>query len=96
MIWHAQTNTKKLTKIRKYIDYFELRERRESYMVTVIPTIIGCLGGVIKELKEIIRQIFEYDNNDKELEPFSREMQNTVLWESESLLRKLLSGHNMF
>ena len=52
---------------------FELRERREGYTVKVIPTIIGCLGGGMKELKESIRQIFEYDNNDKELEwDFSR------------------------
>ena len=37
-------------------------------MVKVIPTIIGCLGGGMKELKENVRQIFEYDSNDKELE----------------------------
>ena len=47
---------------------FELRERREGYTVKVIPTINGCLGGGMKELKENIRQIFEYDSNDKELE----------------------------
>ena len=47
---------------------FELREQREGYMVKVIPTVNGCLGGGMKELKESIRQIFEYDNNDKELE----------------------------
>ena len=46
---------------------FELRERR-GYKVKVIPTIIGCFGGGMKELKENIRQIFEYDSNDKELE----------------------------
>ena len=46
----------------------------------------------MKELKENIRQIFEYDSNDKELEWIVQEMQRTVLWESESLLRKVLSG----
>ena len=51
----------------------------------VIPIIIGCL-------KESIRQIFEYDNNKKELEWISREVEKTVLWESESLIRKVLSG----
>ena len=30
---------------------FELRERRERYTVKVIPTITGCLGGGMKELK---------------------------------------------
>ena len=47
---------------------FELRERREGYTVKVIPTIIGCLKGRMKELKKNIRQIFEYDSTDKELE----------------------------
>ena len=70
---------------------FELRERR-GYTVIVILTIIGCLGGGMKELKDNIRQIFEYDSNDKELEWITREMQNTVLWESESLIKKVLSG----
>ena len=40
----------------------------------VILTVIRCLGGGIKELKESIRQIFEYDDNDKELEWITREM----------------------
>ena len=71
---------------------FELRERRESYMVKVVPTIIGCLGEGMKELKERIRQFFEYENNDKELEWIFREMQKTVIWESESFIRKVLSG----
>ena len=57
----------------------ELREQREGYTVKLIPAIIGCLGGGMKELKVSIRQIFEYDNNDKELEWVSREMQKTVL-----------------
>ena len=56
----------------------------------VIPTINGCLGGGIRGLKESIRQIFEYNNNDKELEWISREMEKTVLWDSESLIRKVL------
>ena len=71
---------------------FELRERREGYQLKVIPTIIGCLGGGMKELKKSNKQIFHYDNNDKELEWISREMQKTVLWESESLIRKVLPG----
>ena len=58
----------------------------------VVLTIIGCLGGGMRELKESIRDIFKNENNDKELEWISREMQKTVLWESESLIRKVLSG----
>ena len=58
----------------------------------VVPTIIGCLEGGMRKLKESIREIFEYENNEKELESISREMQKTGLWESESLIRKVLSG----
>ena len=70
---------------------FELRERREGCKVKVVPSIIGCLGGGMRELKESIREIFEYENSDKELERISREMQKTVLWESASLIRKVLT-----
>ena len=45
----------------------------------------------MKELKQSIRQVFEYDDNDKELEWISRELQETVLWESESLIKKVPS-----
>ena len=58
----------------------------------VIPTIIGCLGGGMKEVKESIRRIFEYDNNNnnnnKKLKSISREIRKTALWESKSLIKK--------
>ena len=60
----------------------------------VIPAITGCLWGGIK----CIRQMFQCDNDDKELESISREMQKTVLWESESLVKKsyLDCWHDVF
>ena len=58
----------------------------------VIPAIVGCLGRGIQELKECIRQIFEYDNNDEELESISQEMQKTKPWKRISLMRKVLFG----
>ena len=58
----------------------------------VIPKVIGRLGGEMKELKENIRQIFEYDDNDKNLEWIAREMQKTVPLGNKSLIRKVLSG----
>ena len=61
-------------------------------MVKVIPTIIVCLEGGLKELKESIKRIFKYDNNDKELEQISQEIQKSEPWESKSLIRKVLSG----
>ena len=88
----SNKDTKRMNKITTYRQLcFELRERREGFMVNVIPTIIGCLGGGIKQLKESLKRISENDN-DKELESLAREMQKTVLWESESLMRKVLSG----
>ena len=61
-------------------------------MVKVIPTIIVCLEGGLKELKESIQRIFKYNNNDKELEQISQEIQKSEPWESKSLIRKVLSG----
>ena len=86
----SNKDTKRMNKITKYRQLcFELRERREGFFtVNVIPMIIGCLGGGIKELKESLKRIFE----NEELESFAREMQKTVLWENESLMRKVLSG----
>ena len=83
---------KREEKIRRYQQLcFELRERREGYKVMVVPTVIGCLGGGMKELKESLEIIFE-NSSEKENEITANEMQKTVLWESESLMRKLLSG----
>ena len=45
----------------------------------VIHVTIECLGGGMKKLKESIRQIFEYDNNDKKPEWISREMEEIAL-----------------
>ena len=61
------------------------------YTAKVTPTVIGCVGGGLKELKANIKSIFDNDN-DNEHSALAREMQRTVLWESESLIRKVLSG----
>ena len=88
----SSKEAKREEKMRKYQQLcFELRERREGYTVIVIPIVIGCHGGGIKELKSNIKRIFDHDH-DKKLELIAREMQKTVLWESESLIRKILSG----
>ena len=88
----ANRQVKREEKIKKYEQLcFELRERREDYMVKVIPIVTGCLGGGMKELKTDMQKIFEYEN-EKELYTTMREMQKTVLWEKESMIRKVLSG----
>lgn len=43
----------------------------------------------IKRVKDDIRELFE---NEKDVQRISREMQKTVLWESETIMRKILSG----
>ena len=75
----ANRQVKLEEKIKKYEQLcFELRERREGYMVKVISIVIGCLGGGMKELKTDMQKIFEYENR-KELYTTMREMQKTVL-----------------
>ena len=80
---------KRNEKIQKYQQLcFELRERRKGYKVKVIPTVIGCCGGGIKELKNDLKEIFD----EKEIEHLVYEMQKMVLWESETTIRKVMSG----
>ena len=87
----ANKEAKRDEKIRKYQQLcFELRERR-GYMVKVIPLVIGCLGGGMGELKTSIKRILD-SITENELNKVTREMQKTVLWESESIIRKTLSG----
>ena len=47
--------------------------------------VIGCLGGGMDGVKELFK-------NEKDLQWICREMQKTVLWESETIMRKILSG----
>ena len=58
----------------------------------MIPTIIGCFGGGMKEHRTNIKRIFNNYCDDNELDIVANEMQKTVLWESESIIRKTLSG----
>ena len=82
---------KRVKRIKKYQKLcFELREQR-GYMVTVIPTVIGYLGGRLKELKTNLKRISEV-KSDNDPKVIAREMQKTVLWESESLIGNILSG----
>ena len=62
----------------------------DSFFVTSKkPVIIGCLGGGIRQLENDVRKIF---GNEKQITRTVREMQKTVLLESESIIRKVLSG----
>ena len=88
----ANRDVKREEKIKKYEQLcFETRERRNGFMVKVIPIVIGCLGGGMRELKKNMKAIFGNDN-EQEIIDTMREMQKTVLWESESNIRKVVSG----
>ena len=74
--------------MRKYQQLcYEIRERQDGYKVKIIP-VVGCLGGGMKKIKDDVKEL----KNEKDLQWICREMQKTVLWESETIMRKILSG----
>ena len=82
--------TKRAEKLTKYRQRaFEMNERRPGYMVTVIPVVIGALCGAIKKtIGELSRLITK---RNVVLRTVS-EMQKTILMDSESTIRKVMSG----
>ena len=81
---------KRLDKLTKYRQLaYETRERRVGYEVTVVPLIIGALGGGIRQIFVDMGRIFE---NNETLKGTICEMQKTVLMDSETTTRKVLSG----
>ena len=82
--------TKRLRKLTKYWQLtFETRERRAGYNVMVGPLIIGALGGGMRQIAKDLGMIFE--NNDIKQKTIC-EMQKTILMDSETMVRKVLSG----
>ena len=63
-------------------------ERREQYKVMVVTLVIGCLGGGIKQLTKDIKDLFQLEDVNSIL----IEMQKVVLWESDTILRKVTAG----
>lgn len=81
--------TTRKEKMNKYQQLcFELRERRRGFKVKLIPVVIGCCGGGTKDVRNAMSELFE----EKTIHKIANEMQKTVLWESETILRKILSG----
>ena len=72
---------------------FELRERRLGYDVTVVPIVIGALGGGIKQVLYDVERVFsECTEKERLVKATLAEMQETVLLDSESMIRRVLSG----
>ncbi len=55
----------------------------------VVLLIIGALGGGMRQITKDMEKVFE---NGELLKRIVREMQKTVLMDSETILRKVLSG----
>ena len=57
--YESNIHEKRIEKLRKYQQLaFELRERRKQCRVTVVPLVIGRLGGGIKQLTKDIKVLF--------------------------------------
>ena len=87
----AAKRNEKVTKYRQLA--FELRERRPGYDIAIIPVVIGALGGSMEEVLRDVERVFSKRLERKRLaEKAVAEMQKTVLMDSESMVRKVLSG----
>ena len=77
-------------KITKYQQLaYETREKRKNYEVNVIPLIIGSLGGGVNAIQRNIENVLTEKTAELKM---VKEMQKTVLMESESIVRKVISG----
>ena len=80
---------KQLEKLTKYTQVaYELRERRPGYKITVIPLIIGVLGG---GMKSALDELSNVSNKNELAKQVAGEMQKTILMDSESTIHKVLS-----
>ena len=78
---------KKLTKYQKLA--FEMREKRPEYRVGIVPIMIGCLGGGMKQVECQVKKIIKDEGGVRWT---CNEMVKAVLFESESMMRKTLTG----
>lgn len=86
----CNVETKRLDKLTRYRQLaFETRERRPEHQITIVPLIIGALGGGMKQILNDMGRIFE---NEDVVKRIASEMQKTVLMDSETILRKVCSG----
>ena len=66
---------------------FEIRERRPG--LKVVPLVLRVIGGGLKEMLKELENMFEKDDL---CERIGAEMQKTILMDSETIIRKVLSG----
>ena len=90
----ANIAAKRYEKVTKYRQLaLELRERRPGYNITIVPVVIGALGGGIKEVLRDVERVFsEHSEPERSAEITVAEMQKTILMDGESMIGKVLSG----
>ena len=87
----GEKHREKLTKYQQLA--FEIREKIPEYRVEIIPIVIGCLGGGMKQVESQVQKMDKgARSHDKGARRICNEMLKIVLFESESMLRKTLSG----
>ena len=74
----AAKRNEKVTKYRQLA--FELKERRPGYNITIVPVVIGALGGGIKEVLRDVERVFsEHSERERLAKITVAEMQKTIL-----------------
>ena len=68
---------------------YETKEKRKNYEVKVIPLVVGSLGGGLNAIQKNIENILTEKTAAVKI---VKEMQKTALMESESIVRKVVSG----
>ena len=77
-------------KLNKYQQLtFTTREKRPGYDVKILPMIIGFLGSGMQRLAKQVAKIIK---DKKDVEEVCQNMQKTVLMESETIMKKFISG----
>ena len=92
MAWPQQrkVEAKRLEKLTKYRQLaYESRETHLEYEIMVVPLVIGTLGCGIRQI--MVNMVKNFKNKDL-LKWTIYEMQKTVLMDSETTSRKVLSG----
>ena len=89
----SQENNLEIKTLEKRTNYrqlaFEIGERRPGFKVKVVPLVISVFGGDHKEMLKELENMFKI--NDL-CERIGAEMKKTVFMNSETIIRKVLSG----
>ena len=86
-----ESNVEKKTneKLRNYSQLaFEIREKRPNFKVVIVPLVIGCLGAGVKSFLSYSQKLIR---DEKILKWTTQEMIKTIVFHSETIMRKVTS-----